>query len=582
TAPLRGRLAGDRFTIEQPGSFKVGPGTVRVAGTVDATASDLAVELAALPLASLKAFAPGLDLDGTLQAKARITGALAMPRIEATYAANGVRLRRPGASFLPPIALNGTASLAGSQATYDAKLAAGGSALALKGTATLPQGRRPLSLQAKLSGAADLGLLAPFVGTRVRNLQGRLQPDFDIRVTGNDMSGNGRLTLAGAGMSLPDAGLRLDRGEAAMTLRDDTVQIERLRFHTTGGGELAATGTARLDPAKGAAVALQVTMQKAMLANRSDLIATASGNLRVTGSTADGFDVAGPVTIDRAEINIGQSGSADYPTIEVREVNKPGVPNAPPPESRKGTPPPKPAAGPSVRLALTVDAPRAVFVRGRGLDAEVGGTLKIGGIASQPTVTGGMTLRRGEFSLAGRRLVFSRGNVSLVRLDSIEPMLDFVATTTAGDTTINVLITGTSREPKIALNSSPSLPQDELMAMLLFGRTTTSLSPFEMVQVAQAIAELTGKTGGTGLVGSLRKGLGLDRLSIDSGKSIGSTTIEGGRYVAPGVYVGTKQGASGGSSRGVVEFEVLRRTKIEADYGADSRGRLGVKMEWDY
>ncbi|HYC63172.1 MAG TPA: hypothetical protein VEC14_00460, partial [Reyranellaceae bacterium] len=104
TAPLRGRLAGDRFTIEQPGSFKIGPGTVKVAGTVDATASALAVELAALPLATLKAFAPELDLDGTLQAKARVTGALAMPRIEATYAATGVRLRRPGASFLPPMA----------------------------------------------------------------------------------------------------------------------------------------------------------------------------------------------------------------------------------------------------------------------------------------------------------------------------------------------------------------------------------------------------------------------------------------------------------------------------------------------
>jgi translocation and assembly module TamB len=27
---------------------------------------------------------------------------------------------------------------------------------------------------------------------------------------------------------------------------------------------------------------------------------------------------------------------------------------------------------------------------------------------------------------------------------------------------------------------------------------------------------------------------------------------------------------------------VLDHTKIEGDIGADSRGRLGVKMEWDY
>ena len=85
------------------------------------------------------------------------------------------------------------------------------------------------------------------------------------------------------------------------------------------------------------------------------------------------------------------------------------------------------------------------------------------------------------------------------------------------------------------------------------------------------------------MVGGLRKGLGLDRLSIDtSGKDPSSTAVSGGRYVAPGVYVGAKQGASSGSSRGVVEVEVLRNTKIEADVGADSNGRLGVKMEWDY
>ena len=121
------------------------------------------------------------------------------------------------------------------------------------------------------------------------------------------------------------------------------------------------------------------------------------------------------------------------------------------------------------------------------------------------------------------------------------------------------------------------------MAMLLFGRATSSLSPFEMLQVAQAVAELTGLSKGGGLVGGLRKGLGLDRLSIDtSGKDPSSTAVSGGRYVAPGVYVGAKQGASSGSSRGVVEVEVLRNTKIEADVGADSNGRVGVKMEWDY
>ena len=52
--------------------------------------------------------------------------------------------------------------------------------------------------------------------------------------------------------------------------------------------------------------------------------------------------------------------------------------------------------------------------------------------------------------------------------------------------------------------------------------------------------------------------------------------------MSPGVYVGAKQGASGDSSRGVVEVEVLKHTKLTGDIGADSTGKVGAKMEWDY
>ena len=51
---------------------------------------------------------------------------------------------------------------------------------------------------------------------------------------------------------------------------------------------------------------------------------------------------------------------------------------------------------------------------------------------------------------------------------------------------------------------------------------------------------------------------------------------------ALGVYVGAEQGASGSSSRGIVEIEVWRHTKIEGAVGTDSNDRVGAKMEWDY
>ena len=229
-------------------------------------------------------------------------------------------------------------------------------------------------------------------------------------------------------------------------------------------------------------------------------------------------------------------------------------------------------------------------MRGRGLEAEVGGRLQVSGAPAAPAVVGGLTLRRGEFTLGSRRLVFTRGIVTLDNVDAIDPRLDFLASTSVQSTTIGVAITGTPRAPLIAITSAPSLPPDEAMALLIFGKPASSLSGFELVQVAQALAELTGNSPGDSVIGRLRRGLGLDRLSVGSGGSGGSTqvsgassvSVEAGRYVAPGVYVGAKQGAAGNSSRGVVEVDILDNVKVEGDVGADSRGRVGVKMEWDY
>jgi translocation and assembly module TamB len=583
-APARLKVVGQRVAIE-PATLRLGGGRLAVSGVVDPAASDLTLDIAGLPLALVDAFAPGTGLEGRLQAKAHVTGALANPKVQATYAANGLRIKRPETALLPALAIQGSASMADRQASVDARVSAGRAAsLGIKGRAALAQNTATV----QISGTADLAPFSPALGLAVRNVTGTLRPDVTLNIANGAVTGSGTIALSNATLSLPASGLRLSGGQALMSLQGDTLQLQRLSFQTARNGSISATGTVRLDPAQGFPVDLTVTAQKALVANRPDLLATASANVRIAGSTLSGFDVSGPVTIDRAEISIGGSQAAAYPTVAVREINgaaKTGSVAAPPPPPPPPTPVgPQPPAANGVRLDLVVQAPQAVFVRGRGLNAEVGGQFTVTGDPSAPAVLGNLTLRRGDFNLVGHRLNFKRGNVSLVSATTIDPLLDFAATTTVQGTTIEVDITGSARAPKIELTSSPALPQDEAMALLLFGKPAAGLSPFELLSAAEALAELTGKTpAGGGFLAKLRGGLGLDQLSINSGGGSGTTTsVEGGRYVAPGVYVGARQGASADSSRGVVEIEVLDHVKIEGDIGADSSGKVGVKMEWDY
>jgi len=584
----RVHIAGPRVTIE-PTTLRVGGGRLAVRGALAPSGSDLQLELAGLPLSLIDAFAPGTNLDGTLQAKVRVHGSMDAPVIEGTYNAAGLRLRRPDAALVPPLNVQGSGSLMGRQASIDARLSAAATNLTLKGKATLPRGAAPLSGSATIGGTMDLAPFAPLLGNDIRNVTGRLRPDLTVEIAGSRVTGNGGIDFSNGAVAMPESGLRLSGGEGRLVLQGDTLQVQRLNFQTARGGGVGVTGTLRLDAQQGMVPDLTVTSRNALLVSRPDLVASVSSNIKVTGSTLGGISIAGPITIDRAEIAVGAEQSTAYPTLEVREINKAGgaatatnvvrpAPAKPPP--RAAAPPP--GAAP-VRLALSIRAPQAVFVRGRGLDAEMSGQLEVAGTPAAPTVTGGLTMRRGDFTLLGRRLTFSRGVVTLDNLDRIDPRLDFVASTTVQSTTINVEIGGTSRAPTIAVTSIPSLPADEAMALLLFGKPASGLSAFELAQAAQGLAELTGQGSGSGVLSRLRTGLGLDRLSVGSGTAANSpVSLEAGRYVAPGVYVGARQGASGTSSRGVVQVDVLENVKIEGDVGADSNGRVGVKMEWDY
>ena len=594
--PTKVALAGARIVID-PTSLRVGAGRVGVRGTLDPVASDLQAEIAGLPLALIDTFAPGAGLEGTLQAKVRATGAMATPRLEASYSAAGVRVRRPDAALIPALSLQGTGSLVGQQATLDARVAAGGNTnLTVKGTATVPRGGGSVAARIALGGSIDVAPFAPLLGNDIRNVSGRLRPNLSISIDGKQITGTGTIDFEGGAVAMPESGLRLGNGQGRFVLQGDTLQVQRLTFQA-GTGTVNGSGSMRFDAERGLVLDLGLETQRALLVSRPDMVATISGTLRITGATTSGIEVSGPVTIDRAEISVGGGQTASFPTLDVREINKPGAPVAaaqPAPGRRAPKAPPPPDATP-IKLALDVRAPQAIFVRGRGLDAEMSGQLTVGGSPSAPAVIGGFTMRRGTFSLGSRRLTFSKGIVTLDNLDTIDPRLDFLATTTANSTTIGVAITGTSREPKIEITSTPSMPPDEAMALLIFGKPASQLGASELIQVAQALAELAGQSPGEGVLSRLRKGLGLDQLSIGSssssrgagsgsgsGAGAGGVSLEAGRYVAPGVYVGARQGAAGNSSRGVVQLDVFDNIKVEGDIGANSTGRVGVKAEWDY
>ena len=122
-----------------------------------------------------------------------------------------------------------------------------------------------------------------------------------------------------------------------------------------------------------------------------------------------------------------------------------------------------------------------------------------------------------------------------------------------------------------------------MLAHLLFGTSIRNLSAIQIAEIGAAVAELSGVGGGgPGVLGSVRNTLGLDRLNVSGGSGTTGASVEAGRYVARGVYVGAKQATGGGGGTlAQVQIDLTRRLKATAQVGTGGGSVQGSTPEND-
>ena len=561
------RLAAAGATLDLAGELSP---ALNATASVKANIADLPLPRTGEGRAEASAYTGAVTLD------AKLTGTPAQPGGTVRLAATGLHARTGDAAALPPAAVTATATLRGHDARIDARATAGSATLALNGTA--PLGAGPLDLHT--TGALDLTLLDPILTASGRRAMGRLT--FDATAAGTLAAPrlSGQAQLAGGDIQDFTQGVHIANLAATITADGQTIRLASLTGHA-GPGTIAASGTIGV-LAPGLPVDLTITMRNARPLASPTITADLNADLTVKGAVERGLDLAGRIGIERATLNIPDNLPG---SVAVLPVHRPGD---------KPAPPAAPAA--PIGLDLTIDAPGQIFVRGRGVDAVMGGTLTVHGSSTKPQVGGGLDMRSGSVSVAGTTLSFTRGRVGFDGTGvsgKIDPTLDFLATSTTTGVTAMLAITGYVSKPKITLSSEPELPQDEVLSYLLFKQSAKSLGPFQIAEIAAGLVQLTGAGGSGGFnpLDTVRKGLGLDRLTLGSSTTTGTTaaanttnpTVEGGKYVANGVYVGAKQGTTGNQTQATVQIDITKGLKLETDAGTGPGGnQVGLTYQFEY
>lgn len=586
-----------RLTLHPDGGMELGTatlalpraGTLRASGRFGPEQADLRATLAGLDLAALAPLLSDLRPTGTITGEARLTGPVAAP--ELTAALRGTGLRLGDARGLPPgearldLRRNGAGAV-----TTQAEMRLGAQQR-VAASASFPRGpgaEQPF--EARLDGALDLGpLSAPFLAAGADRVTGRLM--LALRATGTPaepvLGGEARLS----GGSYRNGVLGVAITDVAGTLRPEGRRLRTdITGRTPGEGRLALAGT--IEPlARSLPVDMTLNAVNAQPVASDLLRAALDADLRLAGGLASEALLAGQVRVRRAELRIpDRLGGGVRSLGPVTERGQPRGraprPAAPAPRESDTTLP--------ITLAVDVVAPRSVYVRGRGLEAELGGQVSVRGRIAAPEITGALDLRRGEIALAGKRLEFDRGRLAWD--GALLPDLQLRASSQSGGYTARVEVLGPATAPELVFSSVPELPPDEVLARLFFDKPLRELSPFEIAQIAAGLAGTAGlgpSAGGGGILNRLREGFGLDRLAVGSESERNrsgtteeertSPTLEAGRYVADGIYVGVRQGTEPGTSRVGVRVDLTPRMRLEAETGDREAGnRVGLSWEWQW
>lgn len=426
-----------------------------------------------------------------------------------------------------------------------------------------------------IAGSLQAGLLSPFLSGRV--LSGPVRFDLGLNGPLALSSLTGRVSLSNGRIADP----RLAFGFEGVTLNAD---LSGSRANLTAstrlssGGQVQASGSISLTAPYTAD--LRIALQNAILRDPRLFQTTAKGTLTLTGPLIAGGLVAGRIDLGQTELQIPSTGlgnAAGLPDLAHRF--EPAAVRAT--RDRAGfLGSASGGSGPQTRplnLNLTISAPSQVFLRGRGLDAELGGSLTLRGTTAAVQPAGSFQLIRGRLDILGRRLILSEATL-LLEGDFV-PTVAIAASTESDGITSFVRIDGPATAPDVTFTSTPELPQEEVLSRLLFGRGLENLSPLQAAQLANAVATLAGR-GGAGVIDRLRQGFGLDDLDVQTDAS-GAASLTLGKYIAKNLYTEVEVGQDGQSQINL-NLDVTKSLTLRGSAGSTGNTGIGLFWEKDY
>ncbi len=416
-----------------------------------------------------------------------------------------------------------------------------------------------IAANAPLQARADLALqsvawAASLLGDRVE----RHAAAFDGKLTARISAGgtlaaprlDGALSGEGFTLALPEQGLSLRDGGFQAELDDNALELKRLSLR---GGDGFLTGQGRLALRDGHPN-MRVTLKadKLQAVSRPDRLLVLSGDATLA-LEANTLRLDARLKADRGQVElVGE----DAPSLSEDVVVL----------GRESAPPDKSAAY-AIDMDLDLNLGDRFYLKGRGLDAQLGGAVKLVGRRGAPLrANGAIRVVKGAYAAYGQRLDIERGILSFQGpLDN--PGLNIVALRKNQEVEAGVAISGTAQAPVVKLVSNPTVTDSEKLSWLVLGHGLGETGGKEFDALQLAAGALLGAGESVTLQQRIAQATGLEEVGLKGAGTLESTVVTLGKRLSSRAYLSYEQGLAGTESLVKINYTLSRRLSVRAQAG---------------
>jgi translocation and assembly module TamB len=371
---------------------------------------------------------------------------------------------------------------------------------------------------------SDLKVINIFIQNTPHRIAGKVIANIDLKnnvITGDLQVKNGAYNNVYYNSVI-------DTIDIQAKLTPNFIDVTHLNAMTNPTGTMTAQGIISMSP----------TVQSSLVIKTNDLMPVkndmvsmnVNSNLNLTGSF-NNLKLLGNINIDDLLILLPDLQSNETPHLNI--IRKPK--NETPIIATESVP-----LLERIQTDILVKITQGAKITGFGVQGFPFGTLNIVGNMGNPQVNGQIDIARGKIEFFGKNFKITKGGIAM---KANNPLFNVAAEYKIDKTTINLSLKGTVQNPDVVLSSTPQIPKDEIVALLIFGRGKKELSPFQALQLANTVYQLSRGKSGAGstfdIVGKTERLLNIDELNINSGDN-NSVNIGAGKYISEDIYIATE------------------------------------------